>query len=111
MCLYWWRYNWFRRYIKYIFIGKNLDDIDIELLCENFEFIPTLRVLLLDDNNINSDGAINLRYHISDCPCLQKISLGNNNICDEGFEYLCDGLITLSHMLSVDISSIIKLYI
>lgn len=55
--------------------SNNIGSIGMNILSDNFHYIPKLKVLNIRLNNIKEEGLIYLSNHLKDIPLLEELNI------------------------------------
>ena len=84
--------------------NENLSQIDSKAMMSSLEIIRTLRVINLENNNIDKDGATELAGHLHCNNILEQLWLKGNELYDKGASIVLQALHNLSALLILDLS-------
>ena len=83
---------------------ENLSHIDSKAMMTSLQISRTLKVINLEDNNINEDAATELAGHLHCNNILEQLWLRGNELYDKGASVILQSLHNLSTLLILDFS-------
>ena len=83
---------------------ENLSQIDSKVMVSSLKIIKRLKVVNLEDNNIDDDAAIQLADHLYCNNVLEQLWLRGNELYDNGASVVLQSLCNLSTLLILDLS-------
>ena len=83
---------------------ENLSQIDSKVMVSSLKIIRRLKVVNLEDNNINEDATIQLADHLYCNNILEQLWLRGNELYDNGASVVLQSLCNLSTLLILDLS-------
>ena len=83
---------------------QKLSQIDSKVMMSSLQIIGTLKVINLENNNINEDAATELAGHLRFNNTLEQLWLRGNELYDKGASVVLQSLHNLSTLLILDLS-------